>query len=381
MKQPVIVLALLFLGACGNDLTKSSSTDESSTPSTSTALESSGTDGKAGVTTTVKNNKKHKEQNAGENQGRTSGNGNEQGGEDASGQPRHEEVQPPTTPGETSPVQPGENNPGPSPGNKLMPNKQVPVVTPDPLVPVDEGPKGVIFVGSTFAQWKKSSGQVFDGSFDPSQSLFKVCQADRLYKIQSNELTFPQFGECDEPVENRIQMYPIKKDGTLDGTGHPIKVAGTKGEVTINGVTRSIQLDASTLQQINKAKHDAFIKSRPLPGEKTRVDTPPANDPPVTRKPLVVKTIDQKPVEKEPTPPQPSAVRQVPPSAEMEPTPAVKEKVVPAVMAPGPAPKTTGPVIQVLPKGPAPDTARKATPKQFTPMLKGASPRTSKIQR
>jgi len=130
--------------------------------------------------------------------------------------------------------------------------------TPEDITPgggttmlTDDGQESIVFVG-VFARWNKGNGIKFDGTYDTTHNLFVLCSSNNCQKVARNEIIFQQFANCDTAQGDRIKLFRIKKNGTIDTEGTRIKVEGTKGIIQVGAATHFIQLDQRTIQRINR---------------------------------------------------------------------------------------------------------------------------------
>jgi len=115
----------------------------------------------------------------------------------------------------------------------------------------DDGQESIVFVG-VFARWNKGNGIKFDGTYDTTHNLFVLCSSNNCQKVARNEIIFQQFANCDTAQGDRIKLFRIKKNGTINTEGTRIKVEGTKGIIQVGAATHFIQLDQPTIKRINR---------------------------------------------------------------------------------------------------------------------------------
>lgn len=116
----------------------------------------------------------------------------------------------------------------------------------------DNGEGAIIFVG-IFARWNYQAGEQYDGSYDTTHNLFVLCASNQCHKVPRSQVAFQQFGSCDTAIEDRLKMFKIQKNGSIDADGNRIRVAGDKGFIKVGNATRVIQLDRPTIKRVNKA--------------------------------------------------------------------------------------------------------------------------------
>ena len=117
----------------------------------------------------------------------------------------------------------------------------------------DNGGKPIVFIG-VFAQWKDESGAQYDGSYDTTHNLFVFCSNHQCRKIPEDQILFRQFGSCDLALNERIQVFQMKKDGSINPYGNKLKIVGNKGIIGVGAASRFVELDQPTLYRINNAK-------------------------------------------------------------------------------------------------------------------------------
>ncbi|MEO8763610.1 MAG: hypothetical protein ABI416_04950 [Ginsengibacter sp.] len=117
---------------------------------------------------------------------------------------------------------------------------------------LDDGGKTIIYVG-VFATWKPGDGDQFDGSYDSTHSLFVLCGSNHCQEVPHNEINYQVFGSCDTAKGDRIKLFKITTNGTLNPDGIRIKVTGNRGIIKEGLQTRIIELDPVTIKRIYKA--------------------------------------------------------------------------------------------------------------------------------
>lgn len=172
------------------------------------------------------------------------------------------------------------SNPGPTPSGE-EPKGPVAPFRPSTTAITEKGDEVLVYVG-TFAQWKKSDGREYDGTYDPTHKLFVYCSSNRCHEVQESEITFPKFGRCDSALANRIKMFKIvKKNGTIELEGSSVKVIGTRGIIQRGNYQDAITLDQATLTRIRKATEGSTgtvnwpkVPQSPPEPQKGKVETP-----------------------------------------------------------------------------------------------------------
>ncbi len=109
----------------------------------------------------------------------------------------------------------------------------------------------IIYVG-VFAKWNNDGSQ-FDGSYDSTHSLFVLCGSNRCQHVPASDIAYQIFGSCDTAREDRIKMFKINKNGSLNPDGARISVKGNRGFIKEGNSIRTIELSPATIKRINKA--------------------------------------------------------------------------------------------------------------------------------
>jgi hypothetical protein len=241
MKQLLFGSALLFIGACSNESNKSTSREASNSTANKKTEESSTYTQKAGQAQEITSTKKPEGTDKTGTITATTQNTGEQNGQSVQ-EEKHGQDNTVTLPSDDAPPE----------ELRKAANTTDPVIKPASFAPT-ENEDEIIFVGS-FAQWKQSNGSEFDGSYDATHGLFVVCKTDKSHKVPSSQIVYLEFGNCDEPLADRIKMFRIKKNGDIEPNGNRIKIVGDKGLVMVNGTQRIIKLDVPTRKKIESEK-------------------------------------------------------------------------------------------------------------------------------
>ncbi|MEP7373964.1 MAG: hypothetical protein ABI675_11280 [Chitinophagaceae bacterium] len=132
----------------------------------------------------------------------------------------------------------------------------------------DGGDKTVVYVG-VFARWNFRAGEQYDGSYDTTHSLFVFCSSNHCKEVPRTQIIFQEFGNCDTSIKDRIKLFKIQKNGSINPNGQRIEVIGNKGYIKVGEATRAIEFDPSTIRRIRNAKIASGIKTvQPQPGIK-----------------------------------------------------------------------------------------------------------------
>lgn len=117
---------------------------------------------------------------------------------------------------------------------------------------VGEGSNEIIFIGIS-ARWNYQPGEQYDGSYDTTNSLFVLCSTNRCQKVDRSQIAFQTYASCDTAKADRIKLFKINTNGSINPNGSRIKVIGTKGIIKdVNGI-RTIKFDPPTIKRIDKA--------------------------------------------------------------------------------------------------------------------------------
>ncbi len=138
------------------------------------------------------------------------------------------------------------------------PASNKPSDTTSSLTPLTATKDPVVFVG-VFARWTDNTGAQYDGDYDSTLSIFCSCQTNRAQSVPASQITYQQYGSCDNTNQPRIAMFRYKKDGSLDSEGIKVNVSGNKAMVSEAGKPKEIELPAATLDRIRNA-HQIYIK-------------------------------------------------------------------------------------------------------------------------
>ena len=115
----------------------------------------------------------------------------------------------------------------------------------------EDNGNAIIYVG-VFAKWN-SDGSQFDGSYDSTHSLFVLCGSNHCQHVPASEIAYQVFGSCDTAKGDRLKMFKINKNGSINPDGVKISVEGSRGFIKEGPNTRVIQLDPGTIKRIDKA--------------------------------------------------------------------------------------------------------------------------------
>lgn len=117
---------------------------------------------------------------------------------------------------------------------------------------VDDGRNEIVFIG-IFARWNYQAGEQYDGSYDTTNSLFVLCSTNRCQKVDRSQIVFQTYASCDTAKADRIKLFKINKNGSINPNGNRIEVIGNKGIIKDAGGTRIIKFDPPTIKRIDKA--------------------------------------------------------------------------------------------------------------------------------
>ena len=118
---------------------------------------------------------------------------------------------------------------------------------------VGKGNDEIIFIGS-FAQWRNRSGEQFDGSYDTTHNLFVICSTNNCQPVPRSQIMLREFGSCDVALADRIKIFKIESNGSINPNGNRIILQGNNNGMIKTGATsRIIKFDPITSTRINKA--------------------------------------------------------------------------------------------------------------------------------
>ena len=118
---------------------------------------------------------------------------------------------------------------------------------------VGKGNDEIIFIGS-FAQWRNRNGEQFDGSYDTTHNLFVICSTNNCQPVPRSQIMLREFGSCDVALADRIKIFKIESNGSINPNGNRIILQGNNNGMIKTGATsRIIKFDPITSTRINKA--------------------------------------------------------------------------------------------------------------------------------
>jgi hypothetical protein len=68
-----------------------------------------------------------------------------------------------------------------------------------------------VFVGA-FAEWKKQQGETFDGNYDTVNQVFKLCSKPSAIRVDRNEITLLNSGNCEDKMGTRFALMILNRD-------------------------------------------------------------------------------------------------------------------------------------------------------------------------
>ncbi len=130
----------------------------------------------------------------------------------------------------------------------------------------------VLFVGE-FATWHHSGGDSFDGLYDSTEALFRLCSNNKFEHVVASEISYDQYATCDTTRNKRVMLLEKDSTGRLNPVGVSLNIVGDHAYTT-GKRTRVIKLSPSAIGRINATKVIKYQDLHPDTGDE---DTPPCS--------------------------------------------------------------------------------------------------------